>query len=41
MTVTMDNVNATALIDNATVNCGDKAYPKVLHVRTGTCINWY
>ena len=37
MTVTMDNINATAfkLIDNATVNCSGKAYPKVLHVNEG------
>ena len=35
MTVTVDDVNATALIDNATVNCDDEAYPKILHVHTG------
>ena len=35
MTVTVDNVNATALIENATVDCGDEAYPKVLHAIEG------
>ena len=34
MTTTV-SVNATALINNATVNCGDEAYPKVLHVNEG------
>ena len=28
-------VNATALINNTTVNCGDEAYPKVVHVIEG------
>ena len=31
MTVTVDDINATALINNATVDCeGDKAYPIML-----------
>ena len=34
MTITVD-INATALINNATVNCGDEVYPKVLHVNEG------
>ena len=41
MTVTVDNVSATAVIDNATVNCGDKAYPKVLHVNEGDYTIFY
>ena len=37
MTVTAnDTYNASTLINNATVNCGDEAYPKVLHVNEGT-----
>ena len=37
MTVTVDDINASALIKNATVDCeGDEAYPIILHVREGT-----
>ena len=35
MTVTTSDINATALINNSTVNCGDEAYPMVLHVHKG------
>ena len=35
MTVTVNDVNGTALIHNATVNCDDEAYPKVLHAHEG------
>ena len=36
VTVTANGINATALINNATVNCaGNEAYPKVLHVHKG------
>ena len=35
MTVTMNNVNATAVISNATVNCDDEAYPIMLQIRIG------
>ena len=34
MTVTVDDANATALINNATVNC-DEAYPEVLRTIEG------
>ena len=35
MTVTMNNVNATAVINNATVNCDDEEYPIMLHTNEG------
>ena len=37
MTVVMDDINATALINNATVGCeGDEIYPIILHAQTGS-----
>ena len=35
MSITVDDNNATALINNATVNCGDEANRKVLHIIEG------
>ena len=35
MSVTVDDINATALINNATVNCGDEANRKILHIIEG------
>ena len=36
MNLTVDDINATALINNATVSCGDEANPKMLHIIEGT-----
>ena len=36
MNLTVDDSNATALINNATVNCGDEANQKILHIIEGT-----
>ena len=39
MTVTVDDINGTSLINNATVDCeGDEAYPMMLHVQKGIII---
>ena len=35
MSVTVDDINATALINNATVNCGDVANERMLHIIEG------
>ena len=35
MSITVDDINATALVNNATVNCGDEANQKVLHITEG------
>jgi hypothetical protein len=35
MNLTVDDINATALINNATVNCGDEANRKMLHIIEG------
>ena len=35
LSVTVDDINATALINNATVNCGDEANLKMLQVVEG------
>ena len=35
MIVTINNANATAVINDTTVNCDDEAYPKVLQIRIG------
>ena len=36
LNLTVDNINATALINNATVSCGDEANQKMLHITEGT-----
>ena len=38
MNLTVDNINATALINNATVNCGEEANRKMLHIIEGLSI---
>ena len=35
MSLTVDNINAAVLINNATVNCGDEANQKMLHIIEG------
>ena len=35
MSLTVDDINATALINNATVNCGDETNRKILHIIEG------
>ena len=35
MSVTVDDNNATALVNNTTVNCGDEANKKMLHITEG------
>ena len=35
MNLTVDDINAAALINNATVNCGDEANQKILHIIEG------
>ena len=35
MNITVDDINATALINNATVNCGGEANQKTLHIIEG------
>ncbi|MCG8626565.1 MAG: hypothetical protein MJE68_31765 [Proteobacteria bacterium] len=42
MSITVDDNNATALVNNATVNCGDEANQKILHVIEGNIkSNWH
>jgi hypothetical protein len=35
MNIIVDDINATAFINNATVNCGDEANQKILHIIEG------
>ena len=35
MNLTVDDINATVLINNATVNCGNETNRKMLHVIDG------
>ena len=35
MNLTIDDINATALVNNATVNCGDEANRKMIQVVEG------
>jgi hypothetical protein len=41
LNLTVDDINATAFINNATVNCGDEANRKMLQIIEGNyCYNY-